>query len=173
MDDHPSELKSPTTHIIREIYEGQNAHEAFEAELEKALVARINYIIVEPARLGDETARWITVGNCLHKTACFTGLASIASLSFWPDRLAISAAPLCAISVFCTGLYCISWNYDPCCQYQVERDTKKLSKVPNLNDFSSPVVLVFKSNNQTKYLHRSITLLSAAFCAWKIFEALK
>lgn len=113
-----SELKSPTTHIIREIYEGQNAHEAFEAELEKALVARINYIIVEPARLGDETARWITVGNCLHKTAVITGLASIVSNPLWPDRLAISA-PLCAISVFCTGLYHCSWNCDPCCQYQV------------------------------------------------------
>lgn len=54
-----SELKSPTTHIIQEIYEVQNAHEAFEAELEKALVARINYIIVEPARLGGEYKSWI------------------------------------------------------------------------------------------------------------------
>ncbi|KAG4071673.1 hypothetical protein HA402_011827 [Bradysia odoriphaga] len=167
------ELKSPTTHIIQEIYEVQNAHEAFEAELEKALVARINYIIVEPARLGDETARWITVGNCLHKTAVVTGLASIVTGTLWPERLAMCAAPLCAISVFCTGLYTVSWNYDPCCQYQVERDTKKLSKVPNLNNFSSPVVLVFSSNNKAKYLHRSVTLLSAAFCAWKIFEALK
>lgn len=99
----------------------QNAHEAFEAELEKALVARINYIIVEPARLGDETARWITVGNCLHKTAVITGLASIVTVSLWPDRLAIVAAPLSAISVFCTGLYTVSWNYDPCCQYQVSK----------------------------------------------------
>lgn len=114
-----SELKSPTTHIIQEIYEVQNAHEAFEADLEKALVDRINYIIVEPARLGDETARWITVGNCLHKTAVVTGLASIVTVSLWPERFTICAAPLCAISVFCTGLYTVSWNYDPCCQYQV------------------------------------------------------
>lgn len=103
----------------------QNAHEAFEAELEKALVAGINYIIVEPARLGDETARWITVGNCLHKTAVVSGLASIVTVTLWPDRLAIFAAPLCAISVFCTGLYTVSWNYDPCCQYQVSNDDKK------------------------------------------------
>lgn len=103
----------------------QNAHEAFEAELEKALVARINYIIVEPARLGDETARWITVGNCLHKTAVVSGLASIVTGSLWPDRLAICAAPLCALSVFCTGLYTVSWNYDPCCQYQVRKAKNK------------------------------------------------
>lgn len=97
----------------------QNAHEQFEAELEKALVARTHFITIEPARLGDETARWITVGNCLHKTAVVSGLASIVTGYLWQDRLAICAAPLCAISVFCTGLYTVSWNYDPCCQYQV------------------------------------------------------
>lgn len=115
--DH-SELQSSTIQIIREVYEGQNAHEAFEAELEKALVARVSYIIIEPARLSDETERWITVGNCLHKTAVLTGLASIVCGSIWPERLTLST-PFCAISVFCTGLYTVSWNFDPCCQYQV------------------------------------------------------
>lgn len=115
-----SELKSPTTHIIQEIYEEQNAHGAFEAELEKALVARINYIIVEPERLGDETARWILVGNGLHYVAVGSGLVSIVTGSICPDRFFISVA-FCAISVFCTGLYTVSWNYDPCCQYQVRR----------------------------------------------------
>lgn len=104
--------------IIREVYEGQNAHEAFEAELEKALKARVNYIIIEPARLGDETERWITVGNCLHKTAVLSGVASAVVAGVWTDQLTVSAS-FCALSVFCTGLYTVSWNYDPCCQYQV------------------------------------------------------
>lgn len=56
---------------------------------------------------------------------------------------------------------------------QVERDTKKLIKVPNLNEFSTPVVLVFTENKKTKYLHRSVTLLAASFVAWKFFEAYK
>jgi len=165
------ELQSSTIQIIREVYEGQNAHEAFEAELEKALEARVNYIIIEPARLSDETERWITVGNCLHKTAVATGLASLACSAIFPDRPAFSA-PLCAISVFCTGLYTVSWNYDPCCQYQVERDTKKLIKVPNLSEFSSPVVLVYTENKKTKYVHRSVTLLAVAFCASKLIRSL-
>lgn len=100
------------------MYEGQNAHETFEAELEKALEARVNYIIIEPARLSDETERWIRVGNCLHKTAVLTGLASVVCGTVWPHRLTFSV-PICALSVFCTGLYTVSWNYDPCCQYQV------------------------------------------------------
>lgn len=62
--------------------------------------------------------RWIWVGNCLHKTAVATGVASLISSLLWYDRPVI-AAPVCAMSLFCTGLYTVSWNYDPCCQYQV------------------------------------------------------
>lgn len=70
---------SLTNHVIREVYDSENAHETFEADLDKALYAKVNYIIIEPTRLGDETGRWITVGNCLHKTAVISGLASVAS----------------------------------------------------------------------------------------------
>lgn len=167
-----AELKSPTIHVIREVYDSGNAHETFEAELEKALEAKVNYIIIEPTVLGDETGRWITVGNCLHKTAVLSGISSIVSGLIWQDRPLFSA-PLCAISIFCTGLYTVSWNYDPCCQYQVERDPKKLANVPNLHEFSSPLVLAYSDNTRTKYFHRGITLLSAAFCAWQLYKAYK
>lgn len=103
--------------MIREVYEGDE-HDTFESELEKALEAKVKYIIIEPQRLGDETARWIRVGNCLHKTAVVSGLASIVCGAIMPDR-PVFCAPLCAISIFCTGLYTVSWNVDYCCQYQV------------------------------------------------------
>lgn len=70
---------SITNHVIREVYDSENAHESFEADLDKALYGKVNYIIIEPTRLGAETGRWITVGNCLHKTAVISGLASVAS----------------------------------------------------------------------------------------------
>lgn len=76
---HSSELKSPTVHLIREIYDGENAHENFILDLDRALVEKYDYIIVEPAKVADETSRWILVGNCLHKTSVLSGLASIAS----------------------------------------------------------------------------------------------
>lgn len=63
--------------IIREIYDSENAHETFEYELEKALESECSLIIIEPSKLGDETSRWIAVGNCLHKTAALSGLAAI------------------------------------------------------------------------------------------------
>lgn len=117
---HCSEDKSTITQVIREVYEGDESCETFENELEKALEAKVKYIIIEPQLLGDETALWIRVGNCLHKTAVVSGLASIVCAAIMPDRPVFSA-PLNAISIFCTGLYTISWNVDYCCQYQVRK----------------------------------------------------
>ncbi|EDV96380.1 transmembrane protein 11 homolog, mitochondrial isoform X2 [Drosophila grimshawi] len=164
--------KQPTFHVIREVYDSSNAHERFEAELDKALEAKVDFIIIEPPRLGDETGRWIWVGNCLHKTAAATGVVSMISSLLWYDRPVI-AAPVCAMSLFCTGLYAVSWNYDPCCQYQVEENNEEaLSKLP-LTDVSSPVILGYSPNTQAKYLHRGITFLSAALCAWQIWRSYK
>jgi hypothetical protein len=53
--------------------------DTFIADLDRALIGRCDYIIIEPAKLGDETSRWIMVGNCLHQTAILSGLTSIAS----------------------------------------------------------------------------------------------
>lgn len=47
----------------------------------------MDYIIIEPTRLADETGRWITVGNCLHKTSMVAGLASICSGKFCQKSL--------------------------------------------------------------------------------------
>uniref|UniRef100_T1H762 Uncharacterized protein n=1 Tax=Megaselia scalaris TaxID=36166 RepID=T1H762_MEGSC len=109
--------KEPTYSVIREVYDNGVAFEKFEQLLDKALEAKVDYIIIEPTRLGDETGRWIYVGNCLHKTAVISGIASIISSLIWQNRLLVSS-PICVISIFCTGLYTVSWNYDPCCQYQ-------------------------------------------------------
>lgn len=146
----------------------------FEAELDKALEDKINYIIIEPTKLGDETGRWITVGNCLHQTGVATGIASIASSLIWQQKPVIYAS-LGAVSILCTGLYTISWNTDPCVKYQVEKNQQTLSKVPNISNItSSPVVvLVYKDNKKTKYIHRSVTILATAFCAWRLYDALK
>lgn len=56
---------------------------------------------------------------------------------------------------------------------QVERDPKKLEKIPNYLSYSSPVALVYTKNTRTKYLQRTVTLLAATFCAWRIYETCK
>ncbi|KAL1774956.1 transmembrane protein 11, mitochondrial isoform X1, partial [Sigmodon hispidus] len=64
-------LSATDCYIVHETYSGysgENAQDQFEYELEQALEAQYKYIVIEPTRIGDETAHWITVGNCLHKT---------------------------------------------------------------------------------------------------------
>lgn len=48
-------------------------------ELERALEAGVSVIVIEPEPLGEETARWIYVGNLLHKVSVYSGLCGIAS----------------------------------------------------------------------------------------------
>lgn len=90
----------------------------------------------------------------------------------WPKNVTICGT-LGFISLFCTSLYAVSWNTDPCVQYQIERNPKKLPKFPNLNDFTSPVVLTFKSNKTAKYIHRTVTTMAVGVCALNIYESLK
>ncbi|CAI9608058.1 unnamed protein product [Staurois parvus] len=73
-------------YIVHEIYNGENAQDQFEYELEQALEAQYKYIVIEPTRIGDETARWITVGNCLHKTAVLSGTVCLLTPLILPSE---------------------------------------------------------------------------------------
>lgn len=105
--------------MIREIYDSEYSQQCFSMELEKALDSCCAVIVIEPSQLGDETARWISFGNCLHKTAVLSGLASIVTGFVWPDNLT-PQIPTSALSFLCTGLYTAAWQFDHCVKYQVK-----------------------------------------------------
>ena len=67
----------PDLLIVREVYDGNGAQDQFSLEFERCLEAAPSTIVIEPAALGDETARWIAVGNCLHKTAVLSGIGTL------------------------------------------------------------------------------------------------
>uniref|UniRef100_A0A8C8CZ21 Transmembrane protein 11, mitochondrial n=1 Tax=Oncorhynchus tshawytscha TaxID=74940 RepID=A0A8C8CZ21_ONCTS len=159
-------------YIVHEIYNGENAQDQFEYELEQALEAQYKYIVIEPTRIGDETARWIAVGNCLHKMAVLSGTACLLTpLSLPPEYLRYVALPTGALSVACSTLYGISWQFDPCCKYQVEYNSQKLSRLPlHTLTSSTPVVLVRRDDIHRKRLHNTIALAALAYCAKKIYE---
>lgn len=208
------------------MYDSENAHETFEYELERALESECSLIVIEPSKLGDETSRWIAVGNCLHKTAALSGLAAIVTglshlyvkvslkhviicyinlnklqyernemplhrgsklyhvnnisiLQYfsgvvWGDRPYI-CGPLGFTSVITCGLYTVSWQFDPCCQYQVETDTSKLPHVELLAVLgpSSPTFLVRKDDRRRRILHTTITLAALGITAWRVYQAFK
>uniref|UniRef100_A0A8C2X344 Transmembrane protein 11 n=1 Tax=Cyclopterus lumpus TaxID=8103 RepID=A0A8C2X344_CYCLU len=134
--------------------------------------AQYKYIVIEPTRIGDETARWITVGNCLHKTAVLSGTACLLTpLSLPVEYSRYVALPAGAFSVACAALYGISWQFDPCCKYQVEYDSQKLSRLPlHTLTSSTPVVLVRRDDVHRKRLHNTIALAALAYCQFLWIE---
>lgn len=157
--------------VIQEVYDGEYSPELFENELERALHIGVSTIIIEPNRLGEETSRWIALGNCLHKTAVGAGFGSLLSNFIWPDKLYLSC-PFAAISCFCAGLYTVSWQTDPCCKYQVENDAEKIKKL-RLDEVTSglPVVLIRRDDTTRKILHSSFALLATGTCLWRFYKS--
>ncbi|VEN57571.1 unnamed protein product [Callosobruchus maculatus] len=167
-------LHSSNIAVIREVYDSEYSPQCFSMELEKALESRCSIIVIEPSQLGDETARWITFGNYLHKTAVISGMTSIVSGFAWPDSFT-PQAPLSIFSLLCTGLYTASWQFDHCVKYQVERDPRKLARLPILGALTSasPVVLVRKDDLHRKLLHCTVSLLSASLCIYRLYRTIK
>ena len=129
-------------------------------------------IVIEPTMIGEETARWIQVGNCLHKTAVIAGLSCFGSSWMLPKSIHGPVSLVCGgASIFCAALYGVSWQFDPCCQYQVEYDTRKLAKLPlgSLTS-SSPIVLVRKDDKYRKRLHNLVAGSALIYCSWKAYN---
>lgn len=129
-------------------------------------------IVIEPTAIGEETARWIQVGNCLHKTAVIAGFGCFVSPWVLPRSFKEPTSLFCGgVSFLCAAFYGVSWQFDPCCQYQVEYDTKKLAKLPlgSLTS-SSPIVLVRKDDKYRKRLQNLVAGSAFIYCSWKVYK---
>ncbi|XP_045472674.1 transmembrane protein 11-A, mitochondrial [Harmonia axyridis] len=174
MDAGGDRLHSTNVAVIREVYDSEYSHQGFSIELEKALHAKCSVIVIEPTQLGDETARWITFGNYIHKTAVISGLSSHVIGLAWPESIILQGS-LCTASLLMTALYTASWQFDHCVKYQVERDRSKLARLPILGVLTTttPVVLVRKEDTRRKILHCTVSLTAAAFCIYKLYNSVK
>lgn len=153
--------------IIHEVYE-QGGVEDFENELDQALELKTETIVIEPIRLGAETARWIAVGNFLHKTSVLAGTACV--LTARTNR-AYLILPLGFTSIVCAGVYLISWQLDPCCKYQVETDIGRIERLPlHKLASSSPVILIRKDDTRRKILHNALALTALSICCYKMYK---
>lgn len=143
-----------------------------EKDLERALEQRYPLIVIEPRWLGDEVIRWIKFGNFLHKTAVLTSLGCLAGLPLAPPHLTMYAClPLGLVGVSCAVTYDVSWQFDPCCQYQVDYRGEELTQVPS-HELScrSPVVLVRRNDIYRKMLHTSLAFAVAAYFSWIFYK---
>ena len=133
-------------------------------------------IVIEPKRLGEETARWISIGNCLNKTAVVTGFGSILTGILCPDRRSTQYC-LATISALTNGIHVLSWQMDECSHYRVETDPNKIeAKCVPLIDLEKPVVLTRRLSSEIKrnnILQTAISLIALAFTAFRLYKSFK
>ena len=148
--------------------------ESLECQLEYALERRYPLVVVEPVWLGDETMRWIRVGNFLHKSAVLASLGALITLPFLPRTIGnFTAIPLGVFGVSSAGLYDISWQFDPCCKYQVDYKGSELARIPSHELQSrTPVVLIRRNDKYRKVLHNGLALIFTAYIGWRLYQYL-
>lgn len=159
-----------STYVIREIYESEQSTSNFLYELERALSTKYKYIIIEPKRLAEETGRWITMGNIIHRTSVLSGLGAIGLAVIAPKRLWMSYS-LCGVSIVVSGIYAVSWNSDHCSKYQLERDFSKFNETVAK---TATRILVYKDNRLLNIVQRSVA--ASAFlviCGFQVYRHLK
>lgn len=139
--------------------------------LEQALETEAAHIVIEPFQLGEETSRWIRVGNCLHKTTVITAAWCFLFGQLFPKHN-IGCLSFGLSSLLCATVYAVSWQFDPCCKYQVEADPSKLEQILAYNSLlsASPVVLVRKDDTRRKILHNTVAVASGIYCAVRCFH---
>ena len=150
----------------------RDTKDKFEKELESVLEKNYSLIVIEPRTLGDDVIRWIKFGNFLHKSSVIANLGTLILLPLVPGHLTnYIPIPLGIFGISCAFVYNISWQYDPCCKYQVDWYGDEIARVPS-HELStrSPVVLVRRNDIYRKVLHTSLSLVICSYFIWRIYK---
>ncbi|XP_065066308.1 transmembrane protein 11, mitochondrial-like [Rhopilema esculentum] len=157
--------------VIRKEFE-EEQEEYYEEQLEDALDDKVPFIIIEPEQIGNETTKWIQMGNFLHKTGVLSGAGSLVVQLICPQKYKdYLCIPLGVLSLSCITLYNVSWQFDPCCKYQVEYDTSTLEKLQLEHLTSSSVVVLQRRDDiYRKRLHNCLGILVVTLFSWKVYK---
>ena len=92
--------------------------------------------------------------------------------SIWPEKRLLPL-PLGLASLFCSALYMISWQFDPCSQYRIEKSKNYERKDKEIVS-KKAITLIRKNNVQVNSMincisvHSVIAFSSFSFCYWKL-----
>ena len=161
--------------MIREItfHERIDTQSVLESELDLALESKSDMIVIEPNRLGEETLRWIQLGDCLSRTCIVSGFSSVVCCVLWEDK-PYFYTPLTGLSIFCASFYEVSWRPDPCSCYRQAKDDEDevQDKAQNISPVTSKIILIRRQeDNKTKsIIHSTIAIISLSFSVWKLYR---
>ncbi|KRZ54898.1 Phosphatidylinositol 4-kinase type 2-beta [Trichinella nativa] len=158
--------------VIDDAYLRENGYAV--AVLEKALMEKCSYIVIEPTVLANQAKCSISIGNFLHRTAVLLGSATVIIVCYFPN-LPIVWGTTCGTSVVSCALYWCGWSRDPCSHYQVETDKQKLEEMWKKNSLSfliNPVVLRYQNDRPRRTFQMLIVVASTTFVVLKCFKLL-
>ncbi|KRZ16698.1 Phosphatidylinositol 4-kinase type 2-beta [Trichinella zimbabwensis] len=156
--------------VIDDAYLRENGYAV--AELEKALMEKCSYIIIESTVLANQAKGSISIGNFLHRTAVLLGSATMIIICYFPN-LPIVWGTTYGTSVVSCALYWCGWSRDPCSHYQVETDKQKLEEMWKKNSLSlliNPVVLRYQNDRPRRTFQMLIVVASTTFVVLKCFK---
>ncbi|KRX28295.1 Phosphatidylinositol 4-kinase type 2-beta [Trichinella nelsoni] len=156
--------------VIDDAYLRENGYAV--AELEKALMEKCSYIVIEPTVLANQAKCSISIGNFLHRTAVLLGSATVIIVCYFPN-LPIVWGTTYGTSVVSCALYWCGWSRDPCSHYQVETDKRKLEEMWKKNSLSfliNPVVLRYQNDRPRRTFQMLIVVASTTFVVLKCFK---
>ena len=167
------ELREPDFYIIsKEVGVTVRSRDSKERELEVALEKGYSLIVIEPRTLGDDVIRWIKLGNFLHKSSVLADLGALLLIPLVPHHvIKYTVIPIGMFGVWCTLFYNFSWQFDPCCKYQVDWNGQELSRIPsNELNTRSPVILVRRNDYYRKLLHSTLSVFVGSFLLWRLYK---
>lgn len=162
--------------VIREMYNGVDAQELFENELDRALDAACEVIVIEPERLGEDTARWIGLGDCLNSTVLVAGSGSIVACVVWQEKPYVYC-PLTGLALFCAAFYNFSWKQDPCSMYRTATESERHARMQHLLPYSPKHTVLIRrlarESDHRSLIQSTVALISLTFSVWKLVKWIK
>ena len=158
--------------MIHNRSEDDETSPSLECQFEEAVEKGFTMIVIEPVGLGDNSIKWIRLGNFLHKSAVLSSLGTLIITPFIPIRYSFYITiPLGIFGVSCACVYGFSWQFDPCCKYQVDYRGHELTRIPSHDIQSpSPVVLIRKNDKYRKILHNTLSVVMMGYIGWTLYS---
>ncbi|KFD45014.1 hypothetical protein M514_14109 [Trichuris suis] len=164
-----SPVITPQIIIIDDIFPRDNNFDSFNAmvQLDKALEEKCPIIVIEPKTLGEQTSRWIEIGNMLHRSSVLLSIGSILAVFSYPKASKVWSST-CSAAAICLLFYWFGWSSDPCSHYRLETDLDKVAKLElGESRLKSAVVLVHRNDLPRRRFQRALVTVASALVIMK------
>lgn len=176
----PSPRLVPAAVAIVEELDNPSDQEKRELELDRYLYAKTKIIVIRARTLGYETRQWIYLSNWLHRTAIISSVSCLLTAKVCGTDHAF-VVPWGILSILTGSIYAISWQTDPCSEYQVEKNAAKIHTILKMNrpkDFDSDdetddctnSVVLLHTNTLAKHLVcNAMVLIATWICGYRFY----